>query len=92
LREYPKPNGESFYAVSIEMDNDIYLIKIPIERDDFIDVESWLDRSGESEIEEIAGTSCIPIDADDTIPDSKELEDLSKEEEEDEERFDADDC
>lgn len=84
IKEYHKPTGDSFYAITIELPEDIYLVKIPVERDSFEDVENWLDREGESEIEQIAGSSTVPEAPDDTIPGTKELEDLSSADEEEE--------
>lgn len=43
LQSYPKPNGEIFYAVTIEMPEDIYLVKIPVEVDSLEDVQKWLE-------------------------------------------------
>lgn len=43
LQQYPKPNGEIFYAVTIELPDDIYLVKIPVEVDSIEDVQRWLD-------------------------------------------------
>ncbi|MCQ2184274.1 MAG: hypothetical protein MJY62_02560 [Bacteroidales bacterium] len=76
--KYPKPNGDCFYAVTIELPEDIYLVKIPIEQDSLEDVERWLDREGESEIEQMAGSGPAPESDGDTIPDDKELDELSK--------------
>ena len=47
LRSYPKPSGEIFYAVTIELSDDIYLVKIPVEIDSLDDVQKWLDAEQE---------------------------------------------
>ena len=46
-RSYPKPSGEIFYAVTIELPDDIYLVKIPVEIDSLDDVQKWLDAEQE---------------------------------------------
>lgn len=43
LKEYPKPDGTSFYAVTIETDDAVCLVKIKIRTDDAEDIERWLD-------------------------------------------------
>ena len=39
----PKPNGEVFYAVTIDLPEDIYLVRIPVEVDSLEDVQKWLE-------------------------------------------------
>lgn len=41
--KYPKPNGEYFYAVMIEMEDGVYLVKIKIKTDDIDELTRWLD-------------------------------------------------
>ena len=43
LVSYPKPDGTSFYAVSVEIPDAIYLVKIQVKTDDAEDLERWLD-------------------------------------------------
>ena len=43
LVKYDKPNGDSFYAVTIEIPDAIYLVKIQVKTDDAEDLERWLD-------------------------------------------------
>ena len=43
LVKYDKPNGDSFYAVTIEITDAIYLVKIKVKTDDAEDLERWLD-------------------------------------------------
>ena len=43
LVSYPKPDGTSFYAVSVEIPDAIYLVKIHVKTDDAEDLERWLD-------------------------------------------------
>lgn len=43
LTKYPKPDGTFFYAVTLEIPNAIYLVKIQVKTDDLEDIEKWLD-------------------------------------------------
>lgn len=43
LIKYDKPNGTSFYAVTVEIPDAIYLVKIHVKTDDAEDLERWLD-------------------------------------------------
>ena len=43
LVKYPKPDGTSFYAVTVETEEAIYLVKIKVKTDDAEDLERWLD-------------------------------------------------
>ena len=43
LVKYDKPNGDSFYAVTVEIPDAIYLVKIKVKTDDAEDLERWLD-------------------------------------------------
>lgn len=43
LVKYDKPDGTSFYAVTIEIPDAIYLVKIQVKTDDAEDLERWLD-------------------------------------------------
>ena len=43
LVKYDKPNGDSFYAVTVELPDAIYLVKIKVKTDDAEDIERWLD-------------------------------------------------
>ncbi|MBE6251827.1 MAG: hypothetical protein E7111_09315 [Bacteroidales bacterium] len=55
LVKYPKPDGTSFYAVTVEIPDAIYLVKIHVKTDDVEDLERWLesddvdDNDGEGE-------------------------------------------
>lgn len=69
LVKYPKPDGTSFYAVTIEIPDAIYLVKIKVETDDIDDVESWLAGEEEAEVEQVAGTSGTADADDNTLPD-----------------------
>lgn len=69
LVKYPKPDGTSFYAVTVEIPDAIYLVKIKVETDDLEDVERWLEGEEEAEVEQVAGTSGDAGAGDDTLPD-----------------------
>lgn len=43
LVKYDKPDGTSFYAVTLEITDAIYLVKIKVKTDDAEDIERWLD-------------------------------------------------
>ena len=60
---------EPFYAVTIETETDIYLVKIKVKIDDADDIERWLEGEEEEGTERMAGTT--PSDDADagTLPD-----------------------
>ena len=43
LMKYDKPDGTCFYAVTVEIPDAIYLVKIQVKTDDAEDLERWLD-------------------------------------------------
>ena len=43
LVKYDKPDGTSFYAVTIETEDTISLVRIKVKTDDIEDIERWLD-------------------------------------------------
>ena len=43
IQKYDKPDGTSFYAVTVEIPSAIYLVKIKVKTDDAEDIERWLD-------------------------------------------------
>ena len=43
LTKYTKPDGTAFYAVTIEIPDAIYLVKIEVKTDDAEDIERWLE-------------------------------------------------
>ena len=55
LVKYPKPDGTSFYAVTVEIPQAIYLVKIQIKTDDLDDIEKWLEGEEEAENEQVTG-------------------------------------
>ena len=63
LVKYPKPDGTSFYAVTVEIPDAIYLVKINVKTDDLEDVERWLEGEEDAENEAVAGGSADASDA-----------------------------
>lgn len=55
--KYPKPDGTSFYAVTIETADGIYLVKVQVETDDADDLQRWLDGEEEAVSEQMTGAS-----------------------------------
>ncbi len=49
LMKYQKPNGEHFYAVMIEVEDGVYLVKIKIKTDDIEELARWLDGDEDDE-------------------------------------------
>ncbi len=43
LVKYTPPKGDAFYAVTVEIPDAIYLVKIKVKTDDAEDLERWLD-------------------------------------------------
>lgn len=69
LVKYTKPDGTPFYAVTIEIAEDIYLVKIQVKTDDLDDVEKWLEGEEDAENEQVAGTTGDSDASDNTLPD-----------------------
>lgn len=70
LVKYPKPDGTFFYAVTVEVPDAIYLVKINVKTDDLEDVERWLEGEEDAENEAVAGGSADASDAaGETLPD-----------------------
>ena len=70
LIKYPKPDGTSFYAVTVEVPDAIYLVKINVKTDDLEDVERWLEGEEDAENEAVAGGSADASDSSgETLPD-----------------------
>ena len=72
LVKYPKPDGTTFYAVTVETDDSINLVKIKVKTDDAEALERWLEGEEDAENEDVAGSSAdAPADApaDSTLPD-----------------------
>ena len=70
LVKYPKPDGTGFYAVTVEVPDAIYLVKINVKTDDLEDVARWLEGEEDAENEAVAGGSADASDAaGETLPD-----------------------
>lgn len=69
LVKYPRPDGTSFYAVTLDLPDSIYLVKIKVKIDDIEDIERWLEGEEDAEVEQVAGTSGNADAGDDTLPD-----------------------
>ena len=55
-----KPNGDFFYAVSIEIPEAIYLVKIDVKVDDYEDVENGLFGDNNDDGDEGSGDGTFP--------------------------------
>jgi hypothetical protein len=55
--------------VTIEIGEDIYLVKIQVKTDDLDDVEKWLEGEEDAENEQVAGTNGGADSGDNTLPD-----------------------
>lgn len=69
LVKYTKPDGTPFYAVTMETQDAIYLVKIQVKTDDAEDIERWLEGEEDAENEEVAGTVGDTGGDGDTLPD-----------------------
>ncbi len=55
IKEYPKPDGTSFYAVMVETEDANCLVKIKVKTDDAEDIERWLDSGDGDEEDDASG-------------------------------------
>lgn len=69
LNKYTKIDGSTFYAVQMELPEDIYLVKIKVKVDNLDDIERWLEGEEDAEFEAVAGTSDNGSDSEGTLPD-----------------------
>jgi hypothetical protein len=69
LVKYTKPDGTPFYAVTIEIPDAIYLVKIKVKTDDIEDLERWLEGEDDADNEEVAGSAATSGDTGSTLPD-----------------------
>lgn len=69
LVKYPKPDGTFFYAVTIEIPDAIYLVKMQVRTDDAEDIERWLEGEEEAEDRQVAGAAPDTEPEDNTLPD-----------------------
>ena len=66
IKDYVKPDGTKFYAVTLELPEDIYLIKFQIRTESLEDLENWLNT--EPEVDQ--DTPSESESGDGTLPDS----------------------
>lgn len=62
LQKYDKPDGTFFYAVTLEIPDAIYLVKIKVKTDDADDIERWLDGDDDSDTGEEGEGDDLPDD------------------------------
>lgn len=67
VQKYPRPDGSFFHAVTLELPQDIYLVKVQIQVDDAEDIKRWLESEEVAETEQVAGGSSESDS--DTLPD-----------------------
>ena len=56
-------------AVTIEIPDAIYLVKIKVKTDDIDDIEKWLEGEEEAETEQVAGAGSTPDSEGEALPD-----------------------
>ncbi len=69
LVRYTKPDGTPFYAVTLEIPDAIYLVKIDVKTDDAEDIARWLEGEEAAEDEQVAGATTDTEPEDNTLPD-----------------------
>lgn len=62
LIKVPKPDGTFFYAVSLETEDAVYLVKIDVKVDDYEDVEKGLFEDDEDDQDGTGGDAGFPED------------------------------
>ena len=62
LVKYDKPDGTSFYAVTLEIPTAIYLVKINVKTDDAEDIERWLDGEDDDDSRDAGDGDDLPDD------------------------------
>lgn len=67
--KYTKPDGTPFYAVLMETEDSIYLVKVKMKVDDIDDLEKWLEGEEEAEVEQVTGTVGASDEEGNTLPD-----------------------
>lgn len=68
VTKYTKPDGTPFYAVTMELPDAVYLVKINVRTDDAEDVNRWLEGQEDAEDEQVTD-SVGEASGSDTIPD-----------------------
>ncbi len=75
IDRYDKPDGTCFYAVTLEIPDAIYLIKIKLKIDDVEDLERWLEGDDSSDDAAAASDSSSEL-PDDNLGDYDDGSDL----------------
>lgn len=60
LTKYDLPNGTSFYAVTMETEDAVYLVKINVRTDDASEIAKWLEDEDDSNEENSGEGEGIP--------------------------------
>lgn len=68
IQEYPKKDGTKFYAVTMEIPDAIYLVKVKVKTDDAEDIQRWLEGEDENRENEESDTSSETSSS--SLPDS----------------------
>jgi len=68
LAKYDLPNGTSFYAITMETEDAVYLVKIKVRTDDASDVAKWLEEEDDSSEEAASEGDNIPDNDAASIP------------------------
>jgi len=87
VHRYPKPNGEFFFAVPLEVKDMNYLIKVEVKIDNIISEEDFDKHFGEiSEVDSKAVIDEVEVDTeeDDANGDQSDIDELDEEDESDE--------
>ena len=81
LTKYEKPDGTPFYAVTVETDDCIALVKIQVQTDDVEDLQRWLDSEGDPDSSSNSSDESDGELPDDNISQYSNAEDDSSEQE-----------
>ncbi len=68
--KYTKPDGTPFYAVMVELEDSVVLVKIKVKTDDIEDIESWLsgdDDSSDADSDTIGDDSNVDYSSKDDV-------------------------
>jgi hypothetical protein len=73
LVQYTKPDGSTFYAVTMEIPDAIYLVKITIKKDDAEDLARWLEGEEEAANPSTAESTGSAAEEGEEIPDADNI-------------------
>lgn len=80
LVQYTKPDGSTFYAVTMEIPDAIYLVKITIKKDDAEDLARWLEGEEEAANPSTTESTDSAAEEGEEIPDADNISGLGAEE------------